>query len=207
MFGKRKPEVRESSKRLEGEEMQGAEGIIGNIADQVKESQLKLGFADETIRLYYLASSMALLCGRSTDDADAAELAGTLASHPGLQGTPLGALGFEAVAGNRVCVTVPPEGARWVHEQLPDPPFLAAIVDLFGHGGPCPREDVEALFARFGSFIVRDMPADAGFDYTARFADPGVDPYLYCFKDEMGHTIYHRFTEGDFRLRWPEAIL
>jgi len=183
------------------------DAVIRSIIDQVKESQLKLGYADETVRLYYLASSMALLCGREGDPnaADAEELAHALSSASELRVTPLGSLSFEAVRGNRVCVRVPPEGVRHVHEQVPAPPFLEALIALFADGGHCGRADVEGLFARFGPFSCTDMPADAGFDYMVRFDDPAIDPYRYCFKEEMGHTIYHRFAEGDFCLRWPSS--
>lgn len=247
--------------------MQGIDGraagaVLESIIDQVKETQLKLGYADESVRLYYLASSMALLSrgeadgeeigegaaggatrdarddtaegegdgaaggapgnaaggaagdasGSATGDpagdaagaeADARELAAELSANPGLRGTPLGDLSIEAVAGNRICIRVPRDGVRYVHEQVPAPPFLAELVALFEENHHCTRSDIESLFARFGAHACTDMPEDAGFDYMMRFDDPSVDRYLYCFKEEMGHTIYHRFTEADFLLRWP----
>ena len=39
-----------------------------------------------------------------------------------------------------------------------------------------------------------------GFDYVLYFKDKTVDAYYYCIKEEMGHTIYHRFTKEDYQL-------
>jgi hypothetical protein len=44
------------------------------------------------------------------------------------------------------------------------------------------------------------MEDGADFDYVMYFNQPAIDPYYYCIKEEMGHTIYHRFTKEDYKL-------
>ena len=36
------------------------------------------------------------------------------------------------------------------------------------------------------------------FDYRVSFADDPEDSYIYCFKDEGCHIIYHRFLPEDY---------
>ena len=36
------------------------------------------------------------------------------------------------------------------------------------------------------------------FDYVLYFQDEEIDPYYYCIKMEMGHTVYHRFIKEDY---------
>ena len=41
------------------------------------------------------------------------------------------------------------------------------------------------------------MPESCDFDVVFYFDDWKIDAYYYCVKEEMGHTIYHRFTRED----------
>ena len=184
--------------------MDGWREVFENIVDQVKESQLKLGYAPEAVRLYYLAPSLARIYGWAGAPDDAAGLARALSDDARLHSTLLGRVEFEAAAGGRVCAKVPPEGVRRVHEDVLAPAFLQDIVELFAPGSHPARADIEALFARYGAYSVREMAPGDGFDYMVRFDDRSIDRYCYCFKSEMGHTIYHRFSEADYSLRWPE---
>lgn len=44
----------------------------------------------------------------------------------------------------------------------------------------------------------RQMPDGMDFDYVIYFTDSSIDGYDYCIREEMGHTIYHRFARADF---------
>ena len=54
----------------------GRERLEKNLADQMKEAQLKLGYEEETMRLYYPVASLNLLLG--TDCEKAGEMKETL---------------------------------------------------------------------------------------------------------------------------------
>ena len=46
------------------------------------------------------------------------------------------------------------------------------------------------------------MPEGSDFDEVLYFKDASVDAYYYCVKEEMGQTIYHRFTKEDMENLW-----
>ena len=108
----------------------------------------------------------------------------------------LGAMSFRVSAG-RIEVSVPPAGARYVHEHMGDVAFLKAIIDLFSN--PHDKSDVKKVFGQFGAYICEEMPEGSDFDEALHFEDPSIDEYYYCVKEEMGHLIYHRFLKEDYQ--------
>lgn len=55
------------------------------------------------------------------------------------------------------------------------------------------KEDILAIFQKEAKDIrVGDMH-NGEFDFWVRFPEENEDEYYYCFKDEGGHMIYHRF--------------
>lgn len=182
-----------------------AERLIQNMVDQLIELQVKLGYARETVRLYYPVTSLAGILGvdpPAEKEAFRDFLTG-LNESPALQKTPLGPLIF---AGNRtrMSVSIPPGGSEYVHEHHAASAFLVELIDLFQHHHHCSLEEVEAVFARHGAggYLCEKMPPGADFDYVLHLNDPAIDEYYYCIKMEMGHTIYHRFMREDY-----EALL
>ena len=60
--------------------------------------------------------------------------------------------------------------------------------------------EINTYFAKFSeNYVCEKMEPGTEFDYVLYFADGKPDPWYYCVKIEMGHTIYHRFTEADYR--------
>ena len=57
-----------------------------------------------------------------------------------------------------------------------------------------PEEGVEYVHEQ-----MKENEMDNGeFDYRVSFADDPEDSYIYCFKDEGCHIIYHRFLPEDY---------
>ncbi len=172
------------------------ERLVKNILDQVKEAQLKLGFARETVRLYYPVSSLNQLL--QTEAKTAEEMAELLGKADLFRNLP-GEAEFHTHAG-RLEISVPPETVCHVHEEMPDPPFLKALIRLFEEHHAPDREALESLFGSFSeNYQLKEMPEGSDFDYVIWFPDKNPDEYYYCVKEEMGHTIYHRFMEEDYR--------
>lgn len=172
------------------------EKLIINIIDQIKEAQIKLGYARETVRLYYPSVSLGRLL---EEQGDAKKLLALLQDRVEPADTVLGKLQF-AGYGDRIEVRIPPEGAEYVHAQVPAPEFLTEIIKLFGTNHHCRIEDVRSVFARFSpDYVCEKMPEETDFDYALYFPDGSIDSYYYCVKEEMEHTIYHRFTREDFQ--------
>ena len=68
------------------------EKFIQNIIDQIKEAQIKLGYAKETVRLYYPAESLCRWMG--LEAMEARKLAQFLAKSAAFSDTVLGKLEF-----------------------------------------------------------------------------------------------------------------
>lgn len=170
--------------------------LLSNIIDQIKEAQIKLGYAKESVRLYYPVSSLKALSGI---DADTAE---TLVTELNKSFPPfskaLGGIEF-FVCGERVEAVIPSQGAEYVYTRIPTPPFLMELIEFFKHNHSCSLKEIGAVFEKYSkNYTCRKMPSGMDFDYVLYFEEGKVDPYYYCIKEEMGHTIYHRFTKEDY---------
>lgn len=172
--------------------------LIQNVIEQIKEAQLKLGAEKEVIRLYFPMASMNALLG--THYTDEQEMLVALRTNTVFDTTVLGRLKFFIHEG-RFEVRVPAEGAEYVAGEIPDPPFLKAIVELFAHHHSLTIEEICACFAQFDkAYHCEKMAPGTDFDYAVYFDDAEYDAYYYCVKMEMGHTIYHRFTKEDYQM-------
>lgn len=172
--------------------------LITNITDQIKEAQLKLGFAREMIRLYFPLDSMNAIL--ETEFHDTQELKKALNEDPAFVSSPLKQTA-EKGKGNRIEIRVPDEGVEYVHRMIPDPEFLKTIIRLFETNHCLTIEEISGCFESFNAgYRCEKMDPDTDFDYAVYFPDKDPDGYYYCIKMEMGHTIYHRFMEEDFRM-------
>lgn len=187
------------NRKGKGDDKMNSEKLIKNIIDQIKEAQIKLGFAKETTRLYYPVESLNAMLG--SDAKDDNEMLKLLAS-VGLDHLELGTLQFSAHKG-RIEISVPPEGAEYVHKHVEEPAFLKAMIELFRQNHHCSIEDVRDLFESFSKdYVCEKMPDGSDFDEVFYFKNVSIDSYYYCVKEEMGHTIYHRFTKEDMENLW-----
>lgn len=173
------------------------ERLVQNIIDQIKEAQIKLGYIKETVRLYYPAESICDLL--VMNETNASKLLEMLQADEKLAGTGLGQLKF-AVHDGRIEVSVPPQGAEYVHRNVEDPDFLREMIELFAKHHGCTKTEICEVFEKYSKdYVCRSMPEGMDFDYVLYFRDETIDPYYYCVKEELGHTIYHRFTREDYR--------
>lgn len=172
--------------------------LYQDIVEQIKESQVKLGYSYETVNLYYKKDGLESRLGVAVGSLR--ETAKLLSDSTQFSNTPLGAIDFAPSRG-RLQVTVPADGVKYVHENVPSSDFLVAIVALFGTCGGVSQEQVVALFQQFGDFQLQPSPQGADFDYQIHFQDPAIDPYFYCFKQEGQLLTYHRLSPEDYVTR------
>ena len=171
------------------------EALIQNMTDQIKEAQLKLGYARETMRLYYPLSSLNAML--EMQETDIRELAKKIRHELEAKKEKMGDTQIRIHA-DRIVFTIPPDFVEYVHEQVPEPPFLKELIQLFREKHACTKEEITAVFEKFGAYECRQMPDGMDFDYVIYFTDSSIDAYDYCIREEMGHTIYHRFARADF---------
>lgn len=173
------------------------EQLQKNMIDQIKEAQIKLGYARETIRLYYPAESLQALL--EVPGMEVERIAALLEQEYASGGSVLGRPEFRVHAG-RLEVGILPSGVEYVHQQVAEPAFLKDMIALFQKNHHCGIEEIRAVFEGYSSdYTCQKMPEGTDFDYVLYFTDRSIDEYAYCIKEEMGHTIYHRFTQADLR--------
>ena len=175
-----------------------SENLLNNIIDQIKEAQIKLGYAKETVRLYYPMESMQEILGTAYESVP--ELLKSLQHEEAFSSGALGTITFSNHK-KRIEVCIPPEGSEYVHTEIPEPAFLVDLIHLFQTNHHCHLEDIHAIFRKFSaSYIFEKMPEGSDFDFVFAFVDKAIDGYYYCIKEEMAHTIYHRFSPEDYKL-------
>ena len=164
-----------------------------NLIDTLEEGQLKLGYRPGAVRLYYPLASLCALLGVQTDRAGmCAALAAFAQEHRGF-------FGELAIShqGDRFCLTVPPEGAARVHEQVDEHGFLAAFLQAVSRHGAT-LSDVLAVFARYSDRVAVRTLRGGEFNYLVYFEDGRPNAYYYCLAEEPCHLTYHRFTKADY---------
>lgn len=168
------------------------EVLYQNLIDVILESQIKIGYTDNPVGLYYPQATLCAMLGTETDYDGMERLL------EGLPVQPLGKIGVSR-KGSRWCLTVPAEGVRYVHEHVQDTGFLTDFIEFLrsrAHG--LGIEDILAVFRRYSDCVVCREVQDDEFDYLVYFADGKPDRYRYLISMEMGHASYHRFTPEDY---------
>ena len=146
--------------------------LMDNLCDIVAEEQAKLGYMKEPIRLYYPLSSLNHFFG---GDVSADEMQEKLSK-------------FKSFLSERA--------TEYVHQNGGQNQFIFDLVALLAKHGTV-MEEVEALFAKQKDAYEIEKMNHGEFDYMIHFVD-SKDKYLYCFKDEGCHIIYHRFLPEDY---------
>ena len=119
------------------------EALIQNMTDQIKEAQLKLGYARETMRLYYPLSSLNAML--EMQETDIRELAKKIRHDLEAKKEKMGDTQIRIHA-DRIVFTIPPDFVEYVHEQVPEPPFLKELIQLFREKHACTKEEITAVF-------------------------------------------------------------
>ena len=169
------------------------ERLEQNIQDVIKEEQIKLGYQKETIRLYYPLSSLNHLLKTDCDEGGMAEVLKEFGEYTDSR---FGELKVTHQAG-RFCLVLAPEASEYVHEHTAGSGFLYEFIGLMSRHGVS-IEEVTDLFRKYSEGVHVEKITSDEFDYLIYFADGTPDDYRYCFKDEGGHMIYHRFMPEDY---------
>ena len=164
-----------------------------SMIDAIEEGQLKLGYRDETIRLYYPLESLCALTGKKLD---AAQMMRELEAFFTEDEAELGKIEISR-RGYRFCLAVGPKGAAWVHAHTNPNGFLAAFIAAIGRHG-CTMDELLAVFNRYGDRVHVEELHNGEFDWLISFEDGQPDAYRYCIADEGCHLTYHRFTKEDY---------
>ena len=192
-----------------------------SLIDVIKEEQAKLGYYREDIRLYYPLSSLNHFLGTDVNADKMQKIlegtgenvdetrnivegkeAGSATAETivaGLNARLSDKLGMVEVShrGDRFCFHILPEGVEYVHENTKENEFIRELVNLVAKHG-CTIDQIYELFTAHSDRVGREKMDNGEFDERIWFQDDADDPYYYCFKQEGGHMIYHRFLPEDY---------
>lgn len=163
-----------------------------NLLYLLKESQMKLGYTENAAALNYPPASLCRLLG-----CDQRELEGALRDFAAFVAPTLGELGVSVYDG-QYCLTVPVQGVRYVHENVPESPFLRELIDAVSGHTVHSIGEVRAVFAKYSDCVICEAVEGEGYDHVVYFADGKPDDFIYLFETDFGHVSYHRMTRADY---------
>lgn len=167
--------------------------LENNIIDVIKEEQIKLGYQQETIRLYYPVESINNLLGVNLP---INELENVLDDFCGSVKERLGEVHYSC-DNSRFCIIIPPDGVAYVRDKVQDRYFLREFIEKIREP-ECKIESVLSVFNKYSDRVISKEITNGEFDYLIYFEDGIPDAYRYCIKFEDCHTVYHRFTKSDY---------
>lgn len=169
------------------------EALKKNLIDVIKEFQIKLGYAETSMGLYYpLESLNRLLDAELTAD----EMQEALSDFAGEVKDSLGDITCTH-EDERFCFMVPAQGVAFVYYKTKDKGFLRDFIKQTEVCG-CTIDDLICVFQQYSTEVVCEKMNNGEFDYLLYFKNGEPDDYRYCIKFECGHAIYHRFTPKDY---------
>lgn len=172
--------------------------FINNIIEQVLELQLKLGFAKESVSLYYPYASVKFLLDEPIETEKHHLISVLREVLDSAEADGMGKFYLKATE-ERVVLTLSPDAVSYIHENHQPSEFLKAFIALFSQHHDITLEKILKVFERFSpDYVCEEMPEGSDFDYAIHFTDSSIDSFYYCIKDEFGHMIYHRFIESDY---------
>lgn len=167
--------------------------LENNIADVIKEEQIKLGYREETVRLYYPMESLNGLLGV---ELSVYELQNALDEFCHYVKERFGEVKYSRNE-KRFCIVIPPTGVNYVHEKVEDREYLQEFIMKVSEPH-CSLDDILLTFQRYSDYVKCEKLENEEFDYMVYFEDGKPDSYRYCIKFEDCHVIYHRFTKTDY---------
>lgn len=175
------------------------EELKKHIIDTVKEWQMKLGYQEENICLYYPADSLKGMLGLPIEAAER-DLQESLEAFCRSCGKELGEIAILKEE-ERYGIDVPKEGCKYIAKHVPDNELLKGLLCILASREKSMqkiRELFSAYAAARGGKLIEEPESWHGHGTVFFFDRDEIDPYVYCMEeDEFGIT-YHRFSRRDY---------
>ncbi|MDO4344375.1 MAG: DUF3877 family protein [Eubacteriales bacterium] len=180
------------------------ETLKKHIIDTVKEWQMKIGYMDEDMKLYYPMDSLKTMLGLEKN-VEKVELDHALQKFAENVRGELGELKITDSNG-RYCLDISPEGCAWIEENVPEPGFLKALLAIITSGDKG-MEEVRRCFGeyakKYGCSYTEENESCHGMGHVFFFDDPASDEYVYCVEENEFGLTYHRFGRDDYKNEMP----
>ena len=166
-----------------------------NVCYVIKEQHVKLGYSENARWLYYPLSALNHLLGTELDIPGMEEALKGFFDYAEERLGP----GSVTYKGERFCLHMDPKASKYVHECVPDEPFLNDLVDALAHHAS--MDEVVEVFRKHSDKVHVEAADNEEFDMLVYFEDGEPDPFVYCLADEMGHITYHRMIMSELEER------
>lgn len=163
-----------------------------NILDSVNECEIKLGYRQEAVSLYYPKGVLKELLS-ATDDS----LQERINEFCRSAARELGEVCIvETQEAGRYQVVIPEKGVAYVHENVEAGAFMKAFVENIYKPG-MGKDDMIALFRQFSDKVVVEQAGEK--EWAVYFESPEIDAYVYYIEEDEFGLQYHRFTRESYR--------
>ena len=175
------------------------EQLERHIIDTIKEWQMKIGYKEENMRLYYPDVSLIGML-ELPEGTTEKELKKNLAVFAEIVSERLGQIEISNV-GDRYCLNVPVEGCRYISENVPDSELLKNLLVVLNRREN-DMDQVRRVFEDYATehqgICVEEDHENEGLGLVFYYTSEETDPYVYCMEqDDFGIT-YHRFSRSDY---------
>lgn len=169
------------------------EAFKKNLMDVINEFQIKLGYEESPMNLYYPLESLNRLMDvqLSVDEMEKA-----LEEFSDLMRETMGQIS-NTHEGKRFCIKIPEKGIKAAYDQGKNNDFLKEFIEQTRRCN-CSIDDIVGVFKRYSQDVVCEKIKSEEFDYLLYFENGNPDDFRYCIKLECGHLIYHRFTPKEY---------
>lgn len=170
-----------------------------HIFDTIKEWQMKIGYREESMKLYYPRMSLTELLGLDDDISDV-QLDETLSEFTKTEKSKLGEIEISSDR-ERYCITISEKGCAYIAKNVPEFVFLKRFLEVITKQGNT-LEQIRNCFEVYAKecntqYTELDKRKE-GLGYVFFFDKEEVDACIYCVEeDEFGLT-YHRFIKSDY---------
>ena len=160
----------------------------------MEEQQIKLGFDDSTVWLFYPLTSLNALLNVTLSECEMLSALGLFVQH--VKGR-LGNIEVSSREG-RFGFAIPFEGTEYVRKNLNESKFIVRFIRAISKHG-CTIDELLSLCRQYSEHVCFEkMNEDSEFDYLIYFTDGVPDEFYYCIKEDLGHMTYHRFMREDY---------
>ena len=171
------------------------EKLEKHIVDTIKEWQMKIGFQEGGMELYYPKKSLMEALDVQEDLHEA------LHEFKRAVKPRLGKIEISH-KGGRYCLQVSEKGCRYIAEVIPKPEFLGRFLEVITKKGNTMNEVRECFLAyakEKGTAVAEKNEAVHELGRVFYFENAKVDEYVYCVEENEFGLTYHRFSREDYR--------
>ena len=178
--------------------------LLDNILDVTREMQIKVGFSDDFVSLYYPERAINNLLGEKIEGDLKDKVLNSFCEYSKEK---VGDITFSTDDFGRVCFKLAKNAVEFAVSDMSKCAFIKELVTYVSEEKTPSFEGIEKLFKKYSQNAVVKMAEDDEFNCLAYFKDGVPDDFIYCIDVEKDHLHYHRLTPMDFADLYPQINL